>query len=183
MNPPEPPAQVVSEHQHIKRLVLEYYDHLHAAAARHIAGENPGQSLEVSGLINEAVCRLLQTEKPQAFRNAEHFLGTAATIMKHVLIDRARHKASIKAGGQFTKQPLADYTAGREQFILEVLIVREELSRFAEVDKQAAEVVEMRCQGYTFEEIAAKLQIASSIAVDLWNFGRAWLLKSLVQAE
>jgi len=183
MNSPEPPSPNPSDHHQIKRWVLELYDQLHEAAARQIAGENPGLSLDVSGLINEAVCCLLQSEKQQPFKDADHFLGTAVTIMKHVLIDRARHKGSIKAGGQFTRQPLADYQAGKEQFILDVLIVKEELARLASVDKLAADVVELRCQGYTIEEIAEKQKLSRSTASDLWNFGRAWLLKSLDQAD
>lgn len=182
MNTPDSPVTGISDHQ-IKRLVLEYYDQLYEAATLQIAGENPGQSLEVSGLINEAVCRLLQTEKMLKFKDADHFLGTAVTIMKHVLIDRARHKSTLKAGGQFHKKALGDYLIGQDQFILEVLIVKDELARLAAVDKQAADVVELRCQGFTLDEVAGKLHIPRSTTVDLWNFGRAWLLKSLDRAE
>lgn len=179
MNSPEPSSPSPTDHHQIKRWVLEHYDQLHEAAARQISHENPGQSLDVSGLINEAVCRLLQPEKPQPFKDAEHFLRTAVNIMQHVLIDRARHKSTIKAGGQFNKIPLVDNYARQEQFFLEVLIVREELERLAAVDNQAALVVEKRCQGYSIDEIADLMQLTRSVTKDLWNFGRAWLLKSL----
>src|SRR5262249_30293828 len=96
----------------VKRMFIEHYDQLHVIAAKQMAKENAGNTLETTALINEAALRMLNAEKPIAVNDAKHFLASAKMIMKHILTDRARHKRSEKAGGKFQRRDLTDTVAG-----------------------------------------------------------------------
>jgi RNA polymerase sigma factor (TIGR02999 family) len=167
----------------LKRFVIEHYDELHTYAIRQIALEAPGQSMDATALLHEAVVKILEPEKPVAVNNADHFKATAKLIMKHILIDRARHKGTDRAGGQFQRQPLhADLKDGKKQ-PAEFLIFQEELQVLATKDPLAAKVVELHCNGYSIADVAKQLNISRSSAYDLWKFGRAWLMRSCGDAE
>lgn len=170
-----------SELRKVKALVIDHYDQLHAIAARHMGRENSNHSLEVTGLLHEAVCKLLHPEKCRTFKDTNHFLATANIMMKHILIDR-RVTSSRWSGGHLQKQELHPDAPGPENDIVEMLIIREELERLARQDPQASQVVMKRCQGYSIDEIAKELSISKTAVYDHWNFGRAWILR-LVQSS
>lgn len=172
-----PPDQPGHPHSNIKRYLIEHYDELHGIAAQQMAKENPGHSMQPTALMNEAVCQMLDPARQVAIKDASHFLATANVMMKHILIDRARRYQAIKAGGQMQRQELNDEQMGKADHLVELLILREELQLLAQHDPQAAAVIQKRCEGYSTEEAAEQLGISRSVAYDLWNFGRAWLLQ------
>ena len=61
------------------------YDELRRIAARYIAGERPGQTLQATGLVNEAFMRLA-AERPREFQNRTHFVAIAALSMRQILV-------------------------------------------------------------------------------------------------
>src|SRR5688572_28090266 len=70
---------------------------LHRLAARHMAGERPGHLLQPTALVNEAYLRLVNWKDVQ-WENRAHFFGTAAQIMRRVLVDMARSRGRAKRG-------------------------------------------------------------------------------------
>ena len=79
------------------------YDELRKLAAARIQHEQPGQTLQATGLVHEAYMRLVDTGESQRWESRGHFFGAAAEAMRRILIDRARSKATVKHGGEFTK--------------------------------------------------------------------------------
>src|SRR5262245_25968036 len=75
------------------------YDELRRFAAQKLAQEKPGQTLEATALVHEAYLRLVDTEKVQNWSSRGHFFAAAAEAMRRILVERARHKRSLKAGG------------------------------------------------------------------------------------
>ena len=77
------------------------YDELRRIAARYMGRERPGQTLDATGLVNEAFVRLA-AERTREFENRTHFLAIAALSMRQILVQRARAKRAVKrdAGGQ-----------------------------------------------------------------------------------
>ena len=71
---------------------------LHRLAARQMAGERPGHILQPTALVNEAYMRLVNWKEAQ-WQNRAHFFGTAARIMRRVLVDMARTRGRDKRGG------------------------------------------------------------------------------------
>ena len=63
------------------------YDELRKLAAARMAGENPGHSLDATGLVHEAYLRLTGN---QSFESRSHFMRAAAESMRRILVDHAR---------------------------------------------------------------------------------------------
>src|SRR5438046_1525419 len=72
------------------------YDELRRLAARNLAHEAPGQTLQATALVHEAYLRLVGTEQGIHWNSRSHFFAAAAEAMRRILIDNYRRKASLK---------------------------------------------------------------------------------------
>src|SRR5262245_28085566 len=84
------------------------YDDLRQLAAQRLSREKPGQTLEATALVHEAYVRLVDTERVQQWDSRGHFFAAAAEAMRRILVERARHKHSLKAGGDRHRLEVAD---------------------------------------------------------------------------
>src|SRR5580693_244486 len=75
------------------------YTELRRLAAEKMAQEKPGQTLQATALVHEAYLRLVDQKTALQWNSRGHFFAAAAEAMRRILIDRARHKNSQKAGG------------------------------------------------------------------------------------
>ncbi|MCI0537134.1 MAG: ECF-type sigma factor, partial [Verrucomicrobiales bacterium] len=64
------------------------YEQLRQLAARKMASEPPGQTLQPTALVHEAYLRLVQ-ENNHTWQNRQHFYAVAAEVMRRILVDRA----------------------------------------------------------------------------------------------
>ena len=85
--------------QAAEQLLPLVYDELRQLAARHLACEKPNLTLQPTALVHEAYLRLVDADQAARWRSRGHFFAAAAEAMRRILVDRARHKASLKAGG------------------------------------------------------------------------------------
>ena len=72
------------------------YDDLRRLAARKLAHETPGQTLQPTALVHEAYLRLLGG---RAWANSRHFFAAAAEAMRRILVENARRKVRDRHGG------------------------------------------------------------------------------------
>src|SRR5262245_53143997 len=87
-----------------EQLLPLVYEELRRLAASKLAQEKPGQTLQATALVHDAYLRLVgspgrESEGAQHFDGRGHFFAAAAEAMRRILIDRARHKQTRKAGG------------------------------------------------------------------------------------
>jgi RNA polymerase sigma factor (TIGR02999 family) len=82
-----------------ERLLPLVYDALRKLAAQRLAQEKPGQTLQATALVHEAYLRLVDVEEPPRWQGRGHFFAAAAEAMRRILIEAARHRRSVKAGG------------------------------------------------------------------------------------
>src|SRR5260370_30378549 len=88
--------------EHLLPLV---YDELRKLAARQMAQEKPGQTLDATGLVHEAYLRLAPEDhgdKPRGslgFANRRHFFAAAAEALRRNLVENARRKARLQHAG------------------------------------------------------------------------------------
>src|SRR2546426_4814532 len=73
-----------------EQLLPLVYEELRRLAARKMAQESPGQTLQATALVHEAWLRLVGKENQARFQNRAHFFGAAAEAMRRILIERAR---------------------------------------------------------------------------------------------
>ncbi len=73
---------------------------IHALARTHLSRGRPNQTLQPTALINEVYLRLIDQSQPIQWQSRSHFPGTAARLMRMILVDhsRARHAAKRGAG-------------------------------------------------------------------------------------
>ena len=149
------------------------YDELRQLAAAKLAHEKPGQTLDATALVHEAYLRLVGD---QHFDNRGHFFAAAAEAMRRILVESARRKASLKRGGDLTRQPLDGADVALQRPPEELLAVHDSLDRLAEINPRAAELVKLRYfAGFTLEEAAEALGISPRTADSVWAYARAWL--------
>ena len=159
-----------------EQLLPLVYDELRKLAAQRMAQEAPGQTLSATALVHEAYLRLVDTPTAQPWDGRGHFFAAAAEAMRRILVERARHKKCLKAGGAGQRVELADV----EPVILpvdeDVLALHEALDKLEAKDQRKAELVKLRFfAGLTNEQAARVLGISSSTADNDWAYARAWL--------
>jgi RNA polymerase sigma factor (TIGR02999 family) len=163
-----------------EQLLPLVYDELRRLAAHKMAQEAPGQTLQATALVHEAYLRLVDVDKAQHWNSRGHFFAAAAEAMRRILVEKARHKTSLKGGGRRACEPLDEETLVAPQVPDEVLALDEALSLLATTDAQAAELVKLRYfAGLTLKQAAEALRISPRTADFLWAFARAWLLRKL----
>src|SRR6476620_11263575 len=111
------------------RLLPLIYDELRRLAAQRLSKEPAGQTLQATALVHEADIRLVDVEQAQQWNGRGHFFAAAAEAMRRILIDNARHKRSVKAGGDRQRVDLADVEPALEARGIDLLALDEALER------------------------------------------------------
>lgn len=159
-----------------ERLLPLLYEELRQLAARRLAAERPGQTLQPTALVHEAYLRLVDVEQPQHWSNRHHFFAAAAEAMRRILIDQARRKGRLKHGGEARRVQVDADQFPAPTDADEVLAVHEALAELEQHDAQVATLVKLRYfVGMSHAEAADALGISRRIADRLWAVGRAWL--------
>jgi len=152
------------------------YDELRRLAARKMAQESAGQTLEATALVHEAYVRLVDTDNAQRWNSRGHFFAAAAEAMRRILIERARHKKSLKAGGEYHRQPLSEIQPAVAGPDLDLLALDEALIKLEQHNQRQADLVKLRFfAGLTIHEAAAALGVSTSTADNDWAYARCWL--------
>ena len=163
--------------QAAEQLLPLVYDELRRLAARRLAGEGPGHTLQPTALVHEAYLKLVGADPQQPWNGRGHFFAAAAEAMRRILIDRARHKQTRKAGGGRRRLDLDDLEPAREAGDGDRLLALDEaLRRLEAEDPRKAELVKLRFfAGLGAEQAAAALGVSLSTAEKDWAYARSWL--------
>jgi RNA polymerase sigma factor (TIGR02999 family) len=152
------------------------YGELRRLAAQRLSHEKPGQTLEATALVHEAYVRLVDTEKIQQWNSRGHFFAAAAEAMRRILVERARHKRSLKMGGEFHRQELADIELAAAGPDFDLLALNEALEKLEQQDPRAAALVKLRFfAGLTIEQAAQALGVSTGTAENDWAYARCAL--------
>jgi RNA polymerase sigma factor (TIGR02999 family) len=164
-----------------EQLLPLVYEELRKLAAQKLAHEAPGQTLQATALVHEVYLRLVAgggaagSREPQ-WDSRGHFFAAAAEAMRRILVDRARHKKSRKAGGGFRRVELDDIALPVADAGDELLALHDALERLEQKDRRKAALVKLRFfAGLTNAQAAAALRISASTADNDWAYARCWL--------
>lgn len=151
------------------------YEELRRLAARKMANEKPGQTLQATALVHDAWIRLAGSDR-QRWQGRTHFIAAAAEAMRRILIDRARSKAAQKRGDGIHPEELHESRVELRAPADEILAIHEALDELSGNEPVTAEVVKLKYfVGMTLPEIAEALDISLSTVERHWSFARAWL--------
>ena len=146
-----------------EELVPLVYEELRKLAAQRLAHEKPGQTFQATALVHEAYVRLVDVEKAQHWNSRGHFFGAAAEAMRRILVERARHKRSLKAGGDRHRHDLSDVDLATVEPDIDLLALNEALEKLENQDRRRADVVKLRFfAGLTIEQVAQAASVFRS---------------------
>src|SRR5262245_58605752 len=167
-----------------EQLLPLVYEELRKLAARKLAHEKPGQTLQATALVHEAYLRLVDAEKVPHWDSRRHFFAAAAEAMRRILLNRARDRHRHKRGGGWRRLHLDQIDLAVEEPPDDLLSLNEALDKLAQEDELCAELVKLRVfAGLTLEETARALGIARRSADRYWDFARSWLYEELRKGE
>lgn len=170
------PASAQGDPQAAEALLPLVYDELRRLAACKMSQETPGQTIEATALVHEAYLRLVDRERPQVWNSRGHFFAAAAEAMRRILVERARHKQSLKAGGRWERVELADLALAAAGPDLDLLALNDALEKLEARNQRMAQLVKLKFfAGLTNEQAADALGIARTTADNDWAYARAWL--------
>jgi RNA polymerase sigma factor (TIGR02999 family) len=169
-----------------ERLLPLVYDELRLLAARRLAHEPPGQTLQATALVHEAYTRLVGGGEAaaggeQRWDSRGHFFAAVAEVMRRILIDRAREKRAAKRGGDRMKLDIDAVDLATRATPDQLLAIDEALVKLAREEPTAAQLVELRYFGGLSVDAAGKaLGISTATAYRHWKYARAWLHSELL---
>ncbi len=167
------------EKEALDQLVPLVYSELQRLADHYIRNERPGHTLQPTALVHEAYARLKKQENPD-YRSRAHFLGTAAHVMRQILIDHARRRNTGKRGAGaagFPLHPDHPVTAGRPEILI---AIDDALLALAASDPAKARLIEMSYfGGLTAEESAEVTGLTVPEVRRELRLGKAWLRREL----
>ena len=148
---------------------------LRRLAHHYMKGERPGHTLQTTALVNEAYLKLID-QKRVKFKNRSQFFALAATLMRHILVDHARDRQSLKRGGGALKVSLEKALIVSGDRDEDLVALDEALVRLATVDVRKSKVVELRFfGGLSVKETAEALDISAITVMREWRMAKAWL--------
>lgn len=160
-----------------EQLLPLIYDELRKLAAARLAQEKPGQTLQATALVHEAYLRLVGPEQNEPrWDNRGHFFSAAAEAMRRILVDQARRKDTLKAGGQWQRIEMSEIEPVIDDPQLDLLALDDALQKLQAKDPRKAELVRLRFfAGLSNQQAAAALGIAASTADLDWAYAKCWL--------
>ena len=157
-------------------LLAAVYDDLRALAARKLAGEQPGQTLDATALVHEAYLRL----GGRAWADRGHFYACAAEAMRRILVDAARRKRGPRRGGHLLRAEVPLDRIAAPDAGVDLLALDEALTRLAAESSARAELVKLRFfAGLTVAEAAGVLGVSVATAERYWVYAKARLFAEL----
>jgi len=153
------------------------YEELRLLAAQKLSHEPPGQTLQATALVHEAYLRLVG-EQPQSWNSRGHFFAAAAEAMRRILVENARRKHSLKAGGDRQRLELDEsiVLGTREIRTEDLLALNDALDKLAQQDRTACDLVKLRLfGGLTVKQAAQAVGVSVSKAYADLDYARAWL--------
>ena len=169
----------------LERLTPLVYDHLRKLGRQYVRKERAGARGDATSLVHQAYMHLMDARAVD-WQNRAHFFAVTSRIMRRVLVDAARARATIKRGGGiaridcFAGIQYARVEARGSERAAEISALDDALTTLAQKDARRAQVIELRFfGGLDAMEAAAVLGISVATLKRDWDFARAWLLAQL----
>ena len=177
-----PKHQLGRESRVLDEVLPLAYEELRVIARHHLRAEREAHTLDTSSIVHEAFIRLAAAGKT-AQCDSKHFYATASKIMRHILVDHARHRQADKRGGgvpPVTLDRVGDAEAAEADDTIDIIALDEALSGLAELDPRLEQIVECRYfAGMSVAETAAVLDASVRTVERDWTRAKAYILRAL----
>ena len=161
------------------QVMAAVYQELRRRAAAHLRRERDGHSLQPTALVHEAYLRLVDQQRA-VWHNRSQFLAIASTMMRRILVDRARAHRMAKRSGRWAQVTMDEAMRAGVPGDVDLLDLDAALTELATFDARKSRIVELRFfGGLTLDETAHVLQVSLPTVERDWQGARAWLFKTL----
>ena len=158
------------------------YRELRHLAARLLRNERPGYTLQSTDLVHELYLRLVNAEELN-WQHRAHFFAVAATLMRRMLVDRARRKAAAKRGGNPHPLDIGKAVDIVQAGACQLVCLDDALDALSAADPRKARIVELRFfGGLSVKETAEVVRVSPDTVLRDWKIARAWLRAQLNSA-
>jgi len=162
-----------------EKLVPLVYDQLKRLARQYMRRERSGHTLQTTALVHEAYLKLVGQHSPH-WQSRAQFYGTAAQLMRRILIDHARRHLREKRGGTQVILPLEEALAFTPEHSEDLLKLDEALDRLSKLDPRQSRIVELRFfGGLSVEETSSFLNVSPITVKRDWAVAKVWLYGEL----
>jgi len=160
-------------------LTPRVYRELRRLAGRCLQNERPGQTLQVSDLVHEAYLHLADLSRLD-WQHRNHFFAVSATLMRRILVDRARRRMAAKRGGRAQPIDVGQVLDVASQRSAEIVALDDALNALGRMAPRKARIVELRFfAGLEVKETADVIGVSPDTVIRDWRLAKAWLLKEL----
>jgi len=161
-------------------LVASLYDELRTIARREHYRAGRPQTLQTTALISEAYIKL---QKRKGWESRSHFLGCAATAIRHILIDSARARVAGKRDAEVESYTRSLDVAAAAPEDSELIRLGDAMKALSEMDSKLAQVIDCRFfAGLDETETAAVLGVSDRTVRRWWTQARAWIYREMTVA-
>ncbi len=162
----------------LDQLTPRVYEELRRLARSRMRSERADHTLQATALVNEAFMKLVGTQLN--YQSRQHFFAMAASVMRRVLVDHARKRATEKRAGDWQRVPLDESAFGNDPAPVAIIELDEALEKLAAFDLKMANAVELIFfGGMTYEESASVLQMSRTALYNEVKMAKAWLANQL----
>jgi RNA polymerase sigma-70 factor, ECF subfamily len=155
------------------------YDELRRIARHYLRRERSDHTLQPTALVHEAYMKLIDISDV-SWQDRAHFFAVASNVMRHILVDHARARATDKRGGEVQRIALEDVVKLSDAPDVDLLALDESMRQLAAFDEQQSKIVELRFfGGLTIEETAHVLGISPATVKREWTMAKAWLFRRM----
>ena len=157
------------------------YDELRRLAAAHMRAERADHTLQPTAVVNEAYLRLIKIRND--WKGRTHFFAMAATMLRRVLVDHAKHKGAKKHGAGWNRIALENLNAATRDEAVDCIALDAALEKLSKVSERQARAIELRFfAGLQMEEIGEVMKLGiDTVRKDL-RMATAWLNRELLSA-
>jgi RNA polymerase sigma factor (TIGR02999 family) len=170
------------DQQALEALIPRVYRELRRLAGRCLQNERQGQTLQVTDLVHEAYLHLADVSRLE-WQHRNHFFAVSATLMRRILVDRARKRMAAKRGGRAEGIDVEQALDVASKRPAEIVALDDALNELARMAPRKARIVELRFfAGLGVQETADVVGVSSDTVMRDWRLAKAWLLKELTTA-
>jgi RNA polymerase sigma factor (TIGR02999 family) len=153
----------------LDQVVALAYHELRAIAHCRLIARGPAGTLSTTALVHEAYLKLVDQSRA-GWHDRAHFLALASLAMRHVLVDRARERTTLKRGGVRRRITLDEVELSVDADPEVLLQLDDALDRLAAFDARLARVVECRFFGGLSEK-----ETAEALGLTVRTVRRDWV--------
>ncbi len=185
---PAPPARDITQllvawcagdRTALDRLVPLIYAELRLVAHRQLRAERRPHDLQTTALVNEAYLRLVDIHGVR-WQNRAQFFAISAQVIRHILVDAARERGSLKRGGDVSHVRLDDAIVPAPERGGDLIALDTALTLLSSIDPRKARVVELRYfGGLSVDEAAEVLAVSVDTVMRDWRMAKLWLRREL----